>query len=91
MQGIEFHLWEKKFTPNSSLGWFTILLKDVIPNFTEESKNPIWVDLVDGSGKMSLDVHYVPDKEELARQEKQKAERERSIRSTTTDFDFLYS
>jgi len=88
-QGIEFHLWEKKFTPNSGLGWFMIFLKDVVPNFTEESQNQVWVDLVDGTGKVSMDIHYIPDKEELVRQEKDRQEREK-LRSTTSEFDFLY-
>jgi len=62
----------------------------VIPSPVEESIQEIWVDLVDGTGMVSMDISYYPDKDELARREKERVEREKSIRNTTSEYDFLY-
>jgi len=89
MQGLEFHLWEKKFMPNSGLGWFTILLRDVIPSEKEECRTEHKADLVDGTGQVSMDIHYIPNKEEIERLEREREKEREKMRSTASEFDFL--
>jgi len=91
-QGIEFHLWEKRITPNYPLGGFQIFIKELIESASVEINSDLTIDLEDGKGQIIMEFYYRPNVDELKRIQSEKEKRIYSnSRTSTADFDFLMS
>lgn len=90
-QGIDLHIWEKRLTPNSLLGSFTLILQDLIPNATEETESELTVNIKQ-SGQVILTFQYIPNEAELVRQRKEQEQKEQAARTQVSkEYDWLLS